>query len=89
MNIKPSTSLRNKYNEISKLAKESQEPIYITKNGEGDLVIMDIKAFEKRDEMIRLKTQIEIAERARIYGEHNITLEEAKDYFKKLYEGKE
>ena len=39
MIIKASAALRNDYASISNLAKESHEPIYITKNGEGDMVL--------------------------------------------------
>ena len=44
--IQSSTDLRNKYNEISSFCRESREPVFITKNGQGDLVIMSIETFE-------------------------------------------
>ena len=45
MIIKPSTTLRNNYAEISEMAHQNDEPIYITKNGEGDIVVMSIESF--------------------------------------------
>lgn len=45
--IIPSTDLRNNFPEVERLAKESKEPIYLTKNGRGSLVLMDIDAFEE------------------------------------------
>lgn len=64
-----STSLRNAYDSISKLAHETQMPVYITKNGENDLVLMSIKAFEKREALIDLKEKLLLAEEQRIGGE--------------------
>lgn len=45
-NIKSSTDLRNNYNEISTFCHESREPVFITKNGQGDLAVMSIETYE-------------------------------------------
>lgn len=45
-NIKSSTDLRNNYNEISKFCRESREPVFITRNGQGDLAVMSIETYE-------------------------------------------
>lgn len=45
--IRPSSDLRNKYNEISEFCHKYPEPVYITKNGEGDLAVMSIETFER------------------------------------------
>lgn len=47
LNIKSSTDLRNNYSEISKICHETEEPMFITKNGRGDLAIMSIDSFNK------------------------------------------
>ena len=58
MKIMPSTSLRNQYNDISEKCKRTGEPIYLTKNGEGDLVVMSIEAFEKKQALLELKERL-------------------------------
>lgn len=45
-NIKSSTDLRNNYNEISTFCHENREPVFITKNGQGDLAVMSIETYE-------------------------------------------
>lgn len=45
-NIKSSTDLRNNYNEISSFCRETREPVFITKNGQGDLAVMSIETYE-------------------------------------------
>ena len=45
MNIRPSAAIRQNYNEIADLCRETAEPIFLTKNGEGDLVVMDIETY--------------------------------------------
>ncbi len=52
MKIKPSTYIRNDYSELSSYCKETSEPIYITKNGEGDLVVMSVESANRLQESI-------------------------------------
>jgi prevent-host-death family protein len=44
--IRPSADLRNNYNEISAFCHEYFEPVFITKNGTGDLAVMSIETYE-------------------------------------------
>ena len=44
--IQSSTDLRNNYNEISTFCHESREPVFITKNGQGDLAVMSMETYE-------------------------------------------
>lgn len=78
MIIKASTALKNDYAGISNLAKETNEPIYITKNGDGDLVVMNIEAFEKREQMLKLRERVLKAEQERIEGQPTMSVAEAR-----------
>ena len=46
-NIRSSADLRNQYNEISTFCHDYAEPVFITKNGKGDLAVMSIEAYEE------------------------------------------
>ncbi len=78
MIIKASAALRNDYAAVSRLAKETKEPIYITKNGEGDLVLMSIDAFEKREQVLKLRAKVLQAEQERLDGRKTLSVSEAR-----------
>ena len=86
MYIKASAAIRNNYNEISKLCKQSGEPVYLTKNGEGDLVVMDIKAFEKRQQDLRIAENLFSIRTSRINGAKYHSLQELDDLLTKTIE---
>jgi prevent-host-death family protein len=45
--IRPVSDLRNNFAEISKSVHETSEPVFLTKNGYGDMVVMSYEAYEK------------------------------------------
>ena len=53
-NIRPISDLRNHFNEISKACHEGNEPVFITKNGEGDMVVMSLMAYERQEALLSL-----------------------------------
>jgi PHD/YefM family antitoxin component YafN of YafNO toxin-antitoxin module len=61
------------------------EPIYITKNGEGDIVVMSIEAFERREQLAMLKIRLALAEQSRLNGEPTLSLEEARERLEHKY----
>ena len=67
------------------MAHASDEPIYITKNGEGDIAVLSIEALERRDEMIRLKAHLDAVEEGRLEGTQGISVEEARKRLMEKY----
>lgn len=80
MNIKPSASIRQKYNEIAELCRSSKEPVYLTKNGEGDLVVMDVESFTRREKMLKLREELLAVEEDRIAGRKGCSPDELEAY---------
>jgi len=74
--IKPSSELRKNYNNIAELCRKYKTPIFLTKNGEGDTVIMDIETYSRREENLAIAERLLAAERARLAGTRGYSVEE-------------
>ena len=85
MLIKPTTALRTELGEITRICKEKAEPIFLTKNGEGELVIMSIDAFEKREAILDLRVKLLEAEHQRLLGVKTYSTSEVRDYIRELH----
>jgi len=85
--IKPISDLRNKANEISEIAHQYDEPIFITKNGEGDLVVMSMAHYSKLQMKLDLYSKLAVAQAQKAAGDKGRTLSEVmKDIRKRLNE---
>lgn len=71
--IRSSADLRNNYNEISAFCHDYAEPVFITKNGRGDLAVMSIEAYEAM--MNTLQTDIAIAEAEQEFAAEGVLLD--------------
>ncbi len=89
MNIKPSAAIRQGYNEIAELCRSTREPVYLTKNGEGDLVVMDMETFSRREKMLQLRENLLAVEEDRAAGRAGCTVDELDSYLDDIISGVE
>ena len=76
MNIRPSAAIRQNYNEIADLCRKTAEPVFLTKNGEGDLVVMDIDTYNRREKMLKLREELLAVEEDRMRGSEGYSVDE-------------
>jgi prevent-host-death family protein len=67
--IRPSADLRNKYHEISEFCHQYPEPVFITKNGQGDLAVMSIETYEMLTGKMELYNLLDQGLKARDAGQ--------------------
>ena len=60
--IRPISELRNNANEISDFCRQTREPVYITRNGTGDMVVVCIEEYERQQALIDLYGKLAVAE---------------------------
>jgi PHD/YefM family antitoxin component YafN of YafNO toxin-antitoxin module len=76
MLIRSATALRNGYDEMVRMSKEAQEPIYLTRNGEGEMVFAPIELWEKREKELDLLHTLLMREQSRLAGAKTYTMDE-------------
>lgn len=60
--IRPISDLRNNFTQISEICHKEGEPVFLTKNGQGDMVVMSLALYEKQLALIELYHKLGEAE---------------------------
>ena len=88
MIIRASADVRLKYNEVINQSKETQQPIYLTRNGKGEAVIIDLSAYEKEKQELKSQQLVLESIASRLSGAKSLTVEESKDLVRAMLEAK-
>lgn len=86
MNIRPSAAIRQNYNQIAEMCRKTAAPVFLTKNGEGDLVVMDIDTYNRREKMLKLREELLAVEEDRIAGRSGCSIDELGSYLDEIIE---
>ena len=87
-NILPISDLRNNFNAISEICHSNAEPVYITKNGKGDLVVMSIASFEQLQNKLDLYEKLSVAEAQSAYNTETVSHMDLISMLRSKYDGK-
>jgi len=81
--IKPSSELRKNYNSVAEVCRTYKTPVFLTRNGEGDTVIMDIETYSRREEDLAVAEHLLAAEKARLEGTFGYSVAEFQNNMRK------
>ena len=76
MEIRSATALRNDYDGMVRLSKEKQTPIFLTRNGDGEMVFLPIELWEKREAELNLLEEMLRRERSMLAGSRTAFMEQ-------------
>ena len=81
--IKPSSELRKNYNRVAEVCRVYKTPVFLTRNGEGDTVLMDVETYSRREENLAAAERLLAAERNRLMGVKSYSVNEFKNNMRK------
>ncbi|MBR1847210.1 MAG: type II toxin-antitoxin system Phd/YefM family antitoxin [Bacilli bacterium] len=87
MIIRASADIRTDYNSVIDECRQTGEPVYLTKNGQGDAVVMDIASFERREQILRAQQMVLEAYIDILSGTKTFTTDEVKTVMNQIIEG--
>jgi prevent-host-death family protein len=88
MMIKSATTLRNDYDNVVTQSKQKQEPVFVTRNGEGEMVFLPLELWEKREAELAMLNMLLQREQSRIAGAKTFSMEEMRQLTEaELHEG--
>lgn len=76
MEIRSATALRNDYDGMVRLSKEKQVPIFLTRNGDGEMVFLPIELWEKRESELNLLAEMLRRERSMLSGSRTASMDQ-------------
>ena len=76
MEIRSATALRNDYDGMVRLSKEKQSPIFLTRNGDGEMVFLPIELWEKREAELDLLEEMLRRERSMLSGSRTASMDQ-------------
>ena len=88
MIIRASADVRLKYNEVINQCKETQQPIYLTRNGQGEAVIIDMSAYEREKQELKAQQLVLESIARRLSGAKSLSIKESKDLVRAMLEAK-
>ena len=87
MTIMASAEIRTNYNAVIEECRQTGEPVYLTKNGQGEAVVMDIASFERREQILRAQQMVLEAYIDNLSGAKTFTTDEVRAMMDELIRG--
>ena len=87
MRIMASAEIRTNYNAVIEECRQTGGPVYLTKNGQGEAVVMDIASFERREQILRAQQMVLEAYIDNLSGAKSFSSEEVKTMINRVIDG--
>ena len=89
MKIIASAEIRTNYNTVIEECRQTGEPVYLTKNGQGEAVVMDITSFERREQILRAQQMVLEAYIDQLAGAKSFSTDAVRSMMNRIIDGEQ